>query len=93
MNNPEKKKETKDILSDLKKLNNLTNEKIADYVGVSETAVSNWMNGQMPRNENIEKLAKLFDVDVRTRHKLTRLFVRSDNIVPFPKPITFLHVD
>ena len=64
MNNPEKKKETKDILSDLKKLNDLTNEKIADYVGVSETAVSNWMNGQMPRNENIKKLAKLFDVDV-----------------------------
>lgn len=64
MNSEKKKVETKDILSDLKRQHKLTNEKIADYVGVSETAVSNWMHGQTPKFENMEKLAELFHVSV-----------------------------
>lgn len=42
-----------------------TNRSIADYVGVGERAVANWVAGEGIAWENAKKVAELFEVDVQ----------------------------
>ena len=53
------------IFSKLRKESGITQMKLGESLGVSNRAVSKWENGlAMPSTENIQKLAKIFDVPI-----------------------------
>jgi predicted transcriptional regulator len=41
-----------------------TQTSVAEFVGVTQPAVGNWLRDTMPRSEQIEKIAQLFEVTV-----------------------------
>ena len=55
------------IANNLKKYmdkNNITQDKLADYMGVSQVTVSNWCNGvKLPRMNKIDKICKFFNIN------------------------------
>lgn len=59
--------ETKDILLELRKKNNLTQDELADKLFVTRQAVSRWEAGETtPNVETLKLLSKLFDVSINT---------------------------
>lgn len=52
-------------LYDLRKNAKLTQEELADKIGVTDKAISKWENGSsLPTTENLRKLANIFDISV-----------------------------
>ncbi len=43
---------------------NETQDSVAEFVGVSQAAVSHWLHDTMPRAETVEKIAQFFTVTV-----------------------------
>lgn len=59
--------DTKDILLDLRKKNNLTQDELAEKLFVTRQAVSRWESGETtPNIETLKALSKLFDVSINT---------------------------
>ena len=59
--------DTKDILSELRKKNNLTQNELAEKVFVTRQAVSKWEIGEsIPNAETLKLLSKLFNVSINT---------------------------
>lgn len=59
--------DTKDILSELRKKNNLTQTELAEKVFVTRQAVSKWEIGEsIPNAETLKLLSKLFNVSINT---------------------------
>ncbi len=59
-----KKKALSKNIKALRKRMNLTQEKLADELGYTKQAISNWERGEnVPSNEDIEKMAKIFGVE------------------------------
>ena len=60
-------------IKQLRKKNDLTQEKLADYLCVSYQAVSKWESGASdPSTTNLMALAKLFSVEAEDLLKETR---------------------
>ena len=58
---------TKDILLDLRKKNDLTQDELAEKLFVTRQAVSRWESGETtPNIETLKALSKLFDVSINT---------------------------
>ena len=55
------------IANNLKKymdINNITQDKLADFMGVSQVTVSNWCNGvKLPRMNKIDKICNFFNIN------------------------------
>ena len=52
-------------LYDLRKSAKLTQEELADKIGVTDKAISKWENGSaLPTTDNLRKLASIFDISV-----------------------------
>lgn len=59
--------ETKEILLELRKQNNLTQNELAEKIFVTRQAVSKWESGEsIPNTETLKLLSKLFDVSINT---------------------------
>ena len=59
--------ETKDILLELRKKNNMTQDELAEKLFISRQAVSRWESGETtPNVETLKLLSKLFDVSINT---------------------------
>lgn len=59
--------ETKEIITELRKKNNLTQDALAERVFVTRQAVSKWESGEsIPNTETLKLLSKLFDVSINT---------------------------
>ena len=59
--------EVKDILLELRKKNNLTQDELAEKVFVTRQAVSRWESGETtPNVETLKILSKLYDVSINT---------------------------
>ncbi len=59
--------ETKNILKSLREKNRLTQEELAEHVGVTRQAVSRWENGDtQPNTDTLRLLSKEFDVSINT---------------------------
>lgn len=59
--------ETKDIILEMRKKNNLTQDELAEKVLVTRQAVSKWESGDsVPNTETLKLLSKLFDVSINT---------------------------
>ena len=59
--------ETKDILLELRKKNNLTQEELAQKLFVTRQAVSRWESGEtIPNAETLKLLSGVFDVSINT---------------------------
>lgn len=59
--------DTKDILLDLRKKNDLTQDELAEKLFVTRQAVSRWESGETtPNIETLKALSKLFDVSINT---------------------------
>ena len=59
--------ETKDILLELRKKNQLTQDELAEQVFVTRQAVSRWESGETtPNVQTLKLLSKLFDVSINT---------------------------
>ena len=59
--------ETKDVLLELRKKSNLTQDELAEKLFVSRQAVSRWESGETtPNVETLKLLSKLFDVSINT---------------------------
>ena len=59
--------ETKDVLLELRKKNNLTQDELAEKLFVTRQAVSRWESGETtPNVETLKMLSKLFDVSINT---------------------------
>jgi len=59
-----KTKEIGEIIADLRKEQNIRQDALADYVGVTAQAVSKWENGGMPDCELLPRIADFFGVSV-----------------------------
>ena len=58
---------TKEIISELRTKNGLSQEDLAEKVFVTRQAVSRWENGEtVPKTETLKLLSKLFDVSINT---------------------------
>ena len=53
-------------ISKLRKEKGITQEELANYVGVSAQAVSKWENGGVPDTELLPKIADYFDISIDT---------------------------
>lgn len=59
--------ESKDVLLELRKKNNLTQDELAEKLFVTRQAVSRWESGETtPNVETLKLLSKLFDVSINT---------------------------
>ena len=59
--------QTKDIISELRKKKNLTQNELAEKTFVTRQAVSKWESGEsVPNTETLKILSKLFDVSINT---------------------------
>ncbi len=59
--------QTKDIITELRIKNNLTQDELAQKVFVTRQAVSRWEHGEtVPNIETLKLLSKLFDVSINT---------------------------
>ncbi|MDD6527830.1 MAG: zinc ribbon domain-containing protein [Oscillospiraceae bacterium] len=59
--------ETKDIISELRVKNGLSQEQLAGKLYVTRQAVSRWETGEIvPNTETLKLLSKLFDVSINT---------------------------
>lgn len=59
--------ETKDIILELRKKANLSQDELAEKVYVTRQAVSRWENGEtIPNTETLKLLSKQFDVSINT---------------------------
>ena len=59
--------ETKDILLELRKQNNLTQSQLAEKTYVTRQAVTKWESGDsIPNTETLKILSKLFNVSINT---------------------------
>lgn len=59
--------ETKDVLLELRKKNQFTQDELAEKVFVTRQAVSRWESGETtPNVETLKLLSKLFDVSINT---------------------------
>jgi len=59
--------ETKEILLELRRKNNLTQDELAEKLFVTRQAVSRWETGEtVPNAETLKILSKLFDVSINT---------------------------
>ena len=59
--------ETKDILLELRKKNQLTQDELAEKLFVTRQAVSRWESGETtPNVETLKLLSKVFDVSINT---------------------------
>ena len=59
--------EIKDILKNLRKKNNLTQEQMAERMMVTRQAVSRWETGEtQPNTDTLKLLSKEFDVSINT---------------------------
>lgn len=59
--------ETKDILLELRKKNQFTQDELAEKVFVTRQAVSRWESGEtVPNVETLKLLSKVFDVSINT---------------------------
>lgn len=59
--------ETKDILLDIRKRNNLTQDEMAEKVLVTRQAVSRWENGEtVPNTDTLKIISKVFGVSINT---------------------------
>ncbi|MDE5996554.1 MAG: helix-turn-helix domain-containing protein [Eubacterium sp.] len=59
--------ETKDIILELRKQNNLTQSQLAEKAFVTRQAVTKWEMGEsIPNTETLKILSKLFDVSINT---------------------------
>ncbi len=51
-------------LKHLIKKNNIRNVDLANYLGISKSAISNYISGSVPKTETIFKIASYFDVNI-----------------------------
>lgn len=59
--------ETKEIILELRKKNNFTQDELAEKAFVTRQAVSKWESGDsVPNTETLKILSKLFDVSINT---------------------------
>lgn len=59
--------ETKEIIFELRKQNNLTQDELAEKTFVTRQAVSKWESGEaIPNTETLKLLSKLFNVSINT---------------------------
>ena len=59
--------ESKEVLLELRKKNNLTQDELAEKLFVTRQAVSRWESGETtPNVETLKLLSKLFDVSINT---------------------------
>ncbi|MCH5187937.1 MAG: helix-turn-helix domain-containing protein [Oscillospiraceae bacterium] len=59
--------ESKDVLLELRKKNNLTQDELAEKLFVTRQAVSRWESGETtPNVETLKLLSRLFDVSINT---------------------------
>lgn len=59
--------ETKEILLELRKKNNFTQDELAEKAFVTRQAVSKWESGDsVPNTETLKILSNLFDVSINT---------------------------
>ncbi|MDE6412408.1 MAG: helix-turn-helix domain-containing protein [Eubacterium sp.] len=59
--------ETKDIIFELRKQNNLTQSQLAEKAFVTRQAVTKWESGEsIPNTETLKILSKLFSVSINT---------------------------
>ena len=59
--------ETKDVLLELRKKNNLTQDELAEKLYITRQAVSRWESGETtPNIETLKLLSKLFNVSINT---------------------------
>lgn len=59
--------ETKDIILELRKKSDLSQDELAEKLYVTRQAVSRWENGEtVPNTETLKLLSKLFDVSINT---------------------------
>ena len=59
--------ETKDVLLELRKKNNLTQDELAEKLYITRQAVSRWESGEtIPNIETLKSLSKLFNVSINT---------------------------
>ena len=59
--------ETKDVIVDLRKKNNMTQSQLADKVFVTRQAISRWETGEtVPNIEALKQLSKVLDVSINT---------------------------
>ena len=59
--------ETKDIILELRKQNNLTQSELAEKTFVTRQAITKWESGEsIPNTETLKILSKLFDVSINT---------------------------
>lgn len=55
------------ILSELRKSRGLTQQALADKLGVRQTSVAMWEKGKaLPRTQKLVELANILDVDIKT---------------------------
>ena len=59
--------ETKDVLLELRKKHNLTQDELAEKLFVTRQAVSRWESGEtIPNTETLKQLSTLFNVSINT---------------------------
>ena len=59
--------ETKDILLELRRKKNMTQEEFAEKIFVTRQAVSRWENGEtIPNVETLKLISKSFDISINT---------------------------
>lgn len=59
--------ETRDIILELRKKSDLSQDELAEKLYVTRQAVSRWENGEtVPNTETLKLLSKLFDVSINT---------------------------
>lgn len=59
--------ETKDVLTELRKKNDLTQDEMAEKLFVTRQAVSRWETGEtVPNTETLKLISKEFDVSINT---------------------------
>jgi transcriptional regulator with XRE-family HTH domain len=77
-------------ITKLRKENNLTQEQLAERIGVSSKTVSKWENGiNIPDTYYFYELSKLFDVTIQDLINGEKIYNALDNNSMFLKSITF----
>lgn len=72
--------EVKDILLNLRKHNNLTQEEMAKKLFVTRQAVSRWENGEMiPNVDALRLISKVFDISINSLITDNKLNDMQDN--------------
>jgi len=98
-----------DNLKYLRKINSLSQEDLADKLGVNRVNVGKWETGTVPRGEALDSLAKYFnvspadliykpltpvsDIDTNTKTTKVKLYTEEDNLNQVILPDNLADID